>query len=73
MAIDAENNLWNVLADHDFAVDSSFDRNPSCEVNKDHDKSAIKRPKPTLRCVVCGDHAFGKMNIFFYMIYLYLH
>jgi hypothetical protein len=63
MAIDNENHLSNMFLDDDLSMDSALDYNSSFEVNHNHNKSTAKRPKPDLKCVVCGDHAFGKMNI----------
>lgn len=55
MARDLDNHLLNVNFDED--DDDSMDslHNEAKNANK----SSMKRPKPTLTCVVCGDHAFG--------------
>ncbi|CAF0720031.1 unnamed protein product [Rotaria sp. Silwood1] len=59
MAIDSENDFSNILLDDSVSNNSSLDRNPLYEMNNRHNKSTITHPKPTLYCVVCGDHAFG--------------
>jgi len=59
MPTDSENDLSNTFIDDEYSMDSSLDGKPSYTMNKNHDKSMIQRPKPTLKCVVCGDNAFG--------------
>jgi len=56
MATDIESDLSNTYHDDEHSMDSSY------KMDQNHDKSIKKRPKPTMQCVVCGDHAFGKMN-----------
>jgi hypothetical protein len=74
MAIDNENDLSNILLDDEFSMDSSIlDRAPLYEVNKNHNRSMSKRPKPTLKCVVCNDKAFGKLNIFIFNIIFFTY
>jgi hypothetical protein len=63
MATDTENDLSNIIIDEEHSIDLSFDGNPSYRMNY-HRKSITKRPKPTLKCVVCGDNAFGKIDLF---------
>ncbi|CAF4359877.1 unnamed protein product, partial [Rotaria sp. Silwood2] len=59
MAIDSENDFSNILLDDNSLNNSPLDRNPSYEMNNSHNESTSTRPKPTLKCIVCGDHAFG--------------
>ena len=67
MATDFESDQLNTFIDDEHSIDSSLDLNSSYKINKTLDKSSIKRPKPMLKCVVCGDHAFGKIiNLFFF-------
>ncbi len=56
MATDIESDLSNTYLDDEHSMDSSH------KMDQNHDKSIKKRSKPTMQCVVCGDHAFGKMN-----------
>ncbi|CAF1257424.1 unnamed protein product [Adineta steineri] len=54
MALDYDNHLLDVDVDDDyFTTESLFDG------IKNYNKLSLKRPKPTLICVVCGDNAFG--------------
>jgi len=59
MSTESENDLSNKFIDDEYSMDSSLNGKPSYKINKNDDKSIIKRPKPTLKCVVCGDNAFG--------------
>jgi hypothetical protein len=65
MEIDHENDLLNIVYDNEYSMGSLFDHDYTYTVPKNHNKSAVKRPKPTLNCVVCGDNAFGKMDTCF--------
>lgn len=49
--------LANILIDGEMDLSSPSDLDLSNEP-----KSTIKRPKPLLKCVVCGDNAFGTME-----------
>ncbi len=54
MSIKDDGDLSNILLD-----DEEFLNSP---VNFDlfnETQPTVKRPKPLLKCVVCGDHAFG--------------
>jgi len=46
MSLIDDNDLTNVLIDGDIPHESA---------------TTVKRPKPSLKCVVCGDHAFGNI------------
>lgn len=46
----------NILIDGEMNLNSPLELDLSSEP-----KSAAKRPKPLLKCVVCGDNAFGMM------------
>ncbi|CAF1038652.1 unnamed protein product [Rotaria sordida] len=59
MAIDSENDISDIFLDDNFLKDSSLNGDPLYEIGNSPIKPTIKRPKPTLNCVVCGDHAFG--------------
>ncbi len=54
MAQDSLNNLENIMTDEEHSLND----NDSHKMT--HHKSITKHPKPTLKCVVCGDNAFGK-------------
>ncbi len=69
MTTNSKNDLSNIIIDEeDNSINSSFlKRDYSYKMNHNYDKSIIKRPKPTLKCVVCGDNAFGiKMKPFIF-------
>jgi len=73
MPLDSENDLSNTSLDDEHSMESSSDRNSSSnKTNKNHQKSITKHPKPTMTCVVCGDHAFGKMNLFIFFFILFI-
>lgn len=59
MSIEEENDLSNILIDGDISLSSPFDLDLLSE-----DKPVVTRPKPILKCVVCGDNAFGKIKNF---------
>ncbi|CAF1086195.1 unnamed protein product [Rotaria sordida] len=59
MAIDTENDISDLFLGDNFLKDSSLNGDPLYDINDSPIKPIIKRPKPTLNCVVCGDHAFG--------------
>jgi hypothetical protein len=71
MPLDSENNISNTSLDDEHSMESSTNRNSSSykKVNKNHQKLISKHPKPTMTCVVCGDHAFGKMNLFIFSLF----
>lgn len=62
MKTDFENDATIILLDNQSTIDSSSEHNPSPEMNKNRNKSIVKRPRPILHCVVCGDNAFGRVN-----------
>lgn len=53
MAKEQENDLWKMFTDDD---NSSFNVDGT-----KNSKSTGKRPKPSLKCAVCGDDAFGRV------------
>jgi hypothetical protein len=68
MATESEDDVSNTFIDDEYSMNTSY------KVNKNHDKSLIKRPKPILKCVVCGDKAFGKINdLFFSYLVIFIY
>ena len=55
MTGDSDNHLLNM----NFDDDDDDSMNSLHNGAKNTNKSSIKRPKPMLTCIVCGDHAFG--------------
>ncbi|CAF1086921.1 unnamed protein product [Adineta ricciae] len=55
MTGDSDNHLLNM----NFDDDDDDSMNSLHNGAKNTNQSSIKRPKPTLTCIVCGDHAFG--------------
>ncbi len=60
MSIEDENDISSILIDGDIYLDSPLNLDISNE-----DKPIVKRLKPLLRCVVCGDNAFGIIKFLF--------
>jgi hypothetical protein len=67
MATESEDDASNTFIDDEYSMNSLY------KGNKNHDKSVVKRPKPILKCVVCGDKAFGKINDLFFLVFSYFH
>jgi hypothetical protein len=65
MEIDHENDVLNIVYDNEYSIGSLLDHDSSCTMPKNHNKSSVKHPRPTLKCVVCGDNAFGKIDTCF--------
>ena len=63
MSFDDDNDLSNLLIDGEVSLSSPLNLDIS-----DESKPIIKRSKPSLKCVVCGDNAFGKIqsNVIFF-------
>jgi hypothetical protein len=64
MTTDTENDLSNIIIDEEHSMNLFFDGDPSYRMNNNQGKSTTKRLKPMLKCVVCGDNAFGKIDLF---------
>jgi hypothetical protein len=54
MWTEEEDDLSNILIDTDVSLKSPLNLDLSDEY-----KPTVKRAKPLLKCVVCGDNAFG--------------
>ncbi len=57
MSFDDDYDLSNILIDGEIPLDSPLDLDLTNE-----EKPTVKRAKPLLKCVVCGDNAFGRRN-----------
>ncbi len=55
MSIEEENDISNILIDGEISLNSPF----NFDLSND-DQTTVKCLKPRLKCVVCGDNAFGK-------------
>ena len=64
MSLFADHDLSSILPDDLFSMDlfAGVDADATRE-NQSQRQPISKRQKPTLKCVVCGDSAFGKVNV----------
>ena len=62
MALDFTMDLLCVPTKNERSMNYPFDGNTLYDLSEDHEKLKIKRPKPLMTCVVCGDHALGTIN-----------
>jgi hypothetical protein len=70
MLTEEENDISNILIDGEVLSNSQFIFDLSNE-----DKPTVKGLKSHLKCVVCGDNAFGKkikLGFFFFKINLFI-